>query len=239
LLVHVLAAGLVLLMVNLGFWQLDRLDSKRAVNAAVAARSTAPVVDISSILSPDAAGDRAFEWRRVTAEGTWYPEGAVSVLNRSSEGVAGVHSVVPVRLADDRWLLVNRGFVPLAEKVPLPRGGVTVAGYLRPAEVRGTLGAVDSTDPLTDQFQRLDVDLIGARLDGNVVPMWLQMVDQSPRQAADWPAAHPLPSPDEGPHLSYAFQWFFFSLVAVAGWAVAARRSLRTADEPAGVPAAD
>ena len=224
---------------NLGFWQLDRLDARRTVNAAVAERTAAPVTDLVDLRPAGTAADEPLEWRRVTARGSWEPDAAVTVLNRSAEGVAGVHSVVPMRLTDGRWLLVNRGFVPLAEKVPPPRGEVTVAGYLRPAEARGTLGAVDSTDPLADEFQRLDVALIGARLGGSVVPMWLQMVDQSPRQTADWPAAIPLPSPDEGPHLSYAFQWFFFSLVAVAGWAVAARRSLRTADEPTGVPAAD
>lgn len=230
LLVHALVAGLVVLMVNLAFWQLDRLDSKRAVNAAVAARSSAPVTDLTELLPAGGATDEPLEWRRITAQGTWHPEGAVTVLNRSSEGVAGVHSVVPVRLTDGRWLLVNRGFVPLSETAPLPSGEVTVAGYARDTERRGTLGATDSTDPATVEFQRLDIALIGARLDGSVVPLWLQLVDQSPRQEADWPAAIPLPESDEGPHLSYAFQWFFFSLVAVAGWAVAARRSLRTAD---------
>ena len=229
LLVHVIVAGLVVVMVNLGLWQLDRLDAKKALNAAVAERSAAEVVDLDAVLPAGANPAGALEWRRVTAKGTWESSLAVTILNRSADGVAGMHSVVPVRLEDGRWFLVNRGFVPLTVDVPLPEGQVTVAGYLRPAEERRTLGAVDSADPAVTEFQRLDVDLIGARLEGDGVPMWLQLADQSPRQTGDWPAAIPLPEPDEGPHLSYAFQWFFFSAVAVTGWAVATRRSLRTA----------
>lgn len=227
LLVHVLVAGLVVLMVNLGFWQLDRLDTKRAVNAAVAARSAAPVAELSTVLPPGTGPDESLEWRRVTAAGTWVSDGAVTVLNRSADGVAGTHSIVPVRLADGRILLVNRGFTPLTETVSAPEGTVTVAGYLRPSERRGPLGAVDSSDAATTEYQRLDVSLIARHLGADAVPMWVQLADQSPRVASDWPAVIPLPEPDEGPHLSYAFQWFFFSLVAVAGWLVAARRSLR------------
>lgn len=245
LLVHVATLGLVVAMVNLGLWQLDRLDAKRTLNEAVAERSTSPVVDLGELLptgTEDVEG--SLEWRRVTAAGTWVPEGAVTVLNRSAEGVAGVHSVVPVRLGDGRTLLVNRGFVPLVEQVAAPTGEVTVAGYLRRSEKRGALGAVDSVDPSTREFQRLDIALIGDRVGGEVVPMWMQLADQSPRATDDWPAAIPLPEPDEGPHLSYAFQWFFFSLVAVAGWGVAARRSLRApldgpADGVVGLDGAD
>lgn len=228
LLVHTLVAGLVVLMVNLGLWQLARLDEKRALNTAVAERSNADVVDLGSILPAGTRADTQLEWRRITAKGTWDAARAVTILNRSADGVAGTHSVVPLRLDDGRWLLVNRGFVPLTVDTPLPDGQVTVAGYLRPAEERGTLGTVDSLDPSTTEFQRLDIAVIGARLTGDGVPMWLQLADQSPRPTQDWPATIPLPEPDEGPHLSYAFQWFFFSAVAVAGWAVAMRRSLRT-----------
>jgi len=230
LLVHVLVAGLAVLMVNLGFWQLDRLETKREVNAAVAARGAAPVADLATVLAPGAGPDESLEWRRVTAAGTWVPDGAVTVLNRSADGVAGTHSIVPVLLGDDRILLVNRGFVPLTETVTTPRGAVTVAGYLRPSERRGPLGVVDSSDTTTTEFQRLDISLIARLLGADAVPMWVQLADQSPRTMSDWPAAIPLPEPDEGPHLSYAFQWFFFSLVAVAGWLVAVRRSLRAPD---------
>lgn len=231
LLVHAAVAGLVVLMVNLGLWQLRRLDEKRSLNAAVAERSVAPVSNLADLLPGGTLADVSLEWRRVTARGTWEPDHAATILNRSADGVAGVHSVVPLRLTDGRWLLVNRGFVPLAESIPLPAGEVTVAGYVRPAETRGVLGAVDSTDPTITEFQRLDVDLIGTHLDGSGVPMWVQLADQSPKATTTWPAAIPLPEPDEGPHLSYAFQWFFFTAVAIAGWAVAARRSLHALDD--------
>ena len=35
------------------------------------------------------------------------------------------------------------------------------------------------------------------------------------------------PSLDEGPHLSYAVQWFIFSALVAIGWFLAVRRSRR------------
>jgi cytochrome oxidase assembly protein ShyY1 len=32
----------------------------------------------------------------------------------------------------------------------------------------------------------------------------------------------------DGPHLSYAVQWFIFALCAVVGWVLAVRRSIAT-----------
>jgi len=37
----------------------------------------------------------------------------------------------------------------------------------------------------------------------------------------------PLPELDEGPHLSYAIQWFTFSALAVIGWVLVVRKTAR------------
>ncbi len=46
------------------------------------------------------------------------------------------------------------------------------------------------------------------------------------------PAATPRPEPDEGPHLSYAFQWFLFALLGFVGLGFAVRTELRDPDAP-------
>lgn len=223
---HLGVWSLVALMFNLGFWQLHRLDDKKAFNATVVSRSLEPVAPIDDVLLPDTE-PRNVEWRRVKVSGTYEPSLAVTIVNRSQDGTAGVDSLVPLRLADGRVLLVSRGFIPLAMAVPLPRTDpVEVVGYLRPTQVRAALGAVDSSDPNAVEFQRFDVERIAKKIDGAVVPMWLHLIEESPAPQSQWPARVPLPEITEGPHLSYAVQWFFFSLVAIVAWIVVVRKRI-------------
>lgn len=233
---HLLVIVLVVVMVNLGLWQLSRLDDKRAANAVIESRADLAPLALSDVRGAGELDPTEHEWRPVVVRGSYDPSRSVTVLNRSSEGVAGTHSVVPFRADDGRWILVNRGFVPLAETTPTaPSGAMTVVGYLKDSERRGTLGAVDSTDARTVEFQRLDVPLIGTPITASgatVETMFMLLAQESPETPGRWPARIPLPPLDEGSHLSYAGQWFLFSLVAVGGWAVIVRRALRD-DSPA------
>lgn len=230
---HATVLVAVVVMVNLGLWQLNRLDERRAFNAAVSARTAQPVTDIADLV-PASATDptdprwRESEWRRVTARGTYDAAEAVTIVNRSTGGTAGVDSLVPLRTDDGRVLLVNRGFIPLALPVPAPPGGeLEVVGYLRVTQTRSALGAIDSSDTAATEFQRVDVNRLAKQIDGSMSPMWLQLTIETPASGAQWPAPVGLPELSEGPHLSYAGQWFFFCLVALVGWIVVVRRGLK------------
>ncbi|MFM8553486.1 MAG: SURF1 family protein [Acidimicrobiales bacterium] len=225
--VHMGVALLVALMVNLGLWQLDRLQQKRDFNELVTVRSEKPVQELARVV-PDLKAGTA-EWLRVSIVGTYDPARAVRVVNRSQNGTAGYNEVVPLRTEEFGWVIVNRGFVPLSGAVPAPAptDRVGVVGWLRASQKRGTLGSVDSTDTANRDFQRFDIPLMARQFDGDVFPMWLQMFEESPTTITSWPAPVPFPELDEGPHQSYAFQWFFFSTVAAAAWVVVVRRKWR------------
>lgn len=230
--------ALVILMVNLAFWQLHRLDQKRTFNAKVTTRSEMPVEDLGRVTGLVAGAEDftpvAFDWRRVTVKGTYHFEKAVRVVNRSQDGTAGYDQVVPLLTEDFGWVIVNRGFIPLSIDVAgaLPPDPVTVAGYLRVTQERGALGAIDSTDIGNKDFQRFDIPLMAKQLDGTVFPMYVQLFEESPATIEQWPAPVSFPELSEGPHKSYAFQWFFFSLVALCAWAVVIRRKWRDVEEP-------
>ena len=126
----------IVLMVNLGFWQLRRLDQRREFNAAVEARYDAAPQPLDSVLTPGTDPEDV-QWLPVTAVGTYRPEGTIHIVNRSQNGFAGDNIVVPLDLGDGRVLLVNRGFLPFGEKVPPPpTGEVTLTGRLRPSQSR-------------------------------------------------------------------------------------------------------
>ena len=115
----------IAVMINLGFWQLRRLDERQTFNDAVAARIDQPAVDLDELVPADATvGDSELadvEWRPVEASGRYLPEEELRVVNRSQGGRAGDNVMTPLLLDDGRVLLVARGFVPLdTEPAPAP-----------------------------------------------------------------------------------------------------------------------
>ena len=57
--------------------------------------------------------------------------------------------------------------------------------------------------------------------------MYVELTGSDPAESGGLPEPIAEPSLDEGPHLSYAVQWFLFSAIAVVGWVLAVRRSRR------------
>src|SRR5262245_7130584 len=222
---HLLVIVAIVTMVNLAFWQLRRLDQRRDFNAAVEARYDATPQPFDSLLTPGTDPDDV-EWRPVIATGTYVPEGTIHIVNRSQNGFAGDNIVVPLDLGDGRVLLVNRGFVRLDADVPDPPAGeVTVNGRLRPSQTRHFGQLSDPEDGPRTEAQRVDIPRFAQQIDGELVEMYVDAYQTDP---ADSPAIEPVAKPEltEGPHLSYAVQWFIFSVCAVVGWVLAVRHSV-------------
>ena len=213
-------------MLNLGLWQLNRLDNKKSFNSVLSAHSSAPVQPLDQAV-PKKWDPVTSEWIRVSITGSYDSTKAVTIINRSQDGSAGYNSAVPFTSINNRTILVNRGFVPLAMSPPTaPAGTIEIVGYLRNTQSRSALGPIDSKEVGTVEFQRFDIPLIAASVGEQLEPMFLQLIQETPSSTSQWPAKVQLPPLDEGTHLSYAFQWFFFCLVALAAWVVVVRRKI-------------
>ena len=226
-------ATLTATMVFLGFWQLQRLDQKQETNRNVIARTVLPPVDIQELLGNTSTSTELsygdLQWRVVTATGEYLASEEVTIINRSQDATAGFSPVVPFRLENGAVVFINRGFVPLAQTAPPPTpGAITIKGYLRTSQKRTLLGAVDSTDPSTTEFHRIDLNLLSQRVEQTTLPMYVQLMEQTPALNTNWPAPTQLPELTEGSHFSYAMQWWFFSLVSLTGWIVVSRRALKS-----------
>ena len=88
ILIHVGVVSLVFLMLNLGFWLLNRLDKKREFNSVLSAHSSTPVQTLDSAV-PDKWDQAESEWKRVSVTGSYDFSKAVTVINRSQHGTAG------------------------------------------------------------------------------------------------------------------------------------------------------
>ena len=125
-------------------------------------------------------------------------------------------------------MIVNRGFIPLGVDVPAPSAvEVEIVGYIRPSEVRdrGGLTDADSGEPL-NEVRRIDIPRLAQQFPGDVAPMFVQLIASEPALGPGDPSPVVLPELDNGPHLSYAIQWFIFAICVAVGWVLAVRRSL-------------
>ena len=240
LLFHLLVLTLVVLMVNLGFWQLHRLQDRREFNDEVRTRSTMPVAEFDQVVTDQVAtvddADR-IEWRPVRLEGTYLADEQVTIINRAQAGQVGQNVVTPLQVADGTLVLVNRGFVPQTDPVPPPPAEpVTITGRVRATEQRRFGGLTDAGDGDLTELQRLDIERLAEQLPGPVAPVYIDLLTSDPSSTSD-PVPLPDPELDEGPHRSYMVQWFIFSICAIVGWVLAIRRSARRRLNAATVPA--
>jgi cytochrome oxidase assembly protein ShyY1 len=233
---HLLVLVLVLVMINLGFWQLRRLDERKADNAAIRANESQPVQPVEDVMQPgDPTGvghDLAF--RRVTATGTYDTGNEIIVRARSLNGEPGVWVLTPLRLADGSGVIVLRGFLPsqgTLQRVPAdaepPSGPVSITGLVQETQTRGTFGPTDPPNGRLDTMARADVDRIAKQLPYPIAPAYVQLQTQQPPQPGPQPRVLPEPELSEGPHLSYAIQWFIFSTIAIVGYPLILRRKAR------------
>jgi surfeit locus 1 family protein len=225
---HLLVIAAIVAMINLGFWQLRRLDERRDFNEQVSSRIDLPPEPLDEVVGATTDPD-AVEWRSVEASGTYLPAEQFVVVNRSQGGRPGDLVATPLELDDGRILLIERGFVPLdTDSAPAPSGEVEIVGRLRPSQERRRGQLSDPAEGELDQVQRMDIDRLAGQLPGPVVPMYVELVSSTPAETGPFPEPIAAPELDEGPHLSYAVQWFIFAVCVAVGWVLALRHSIRS-----------
>ena len=240
LLLHVLVVALVVALVSLGTWQLSRLEEARARSAAQVERLEAPPSPVGELLAGLSLQETdrlaELEFRRVTATGTWRPADEVLQRGRSHQGRAGFHVLTPLDLATGGTVLVRRGWVPfdndleppVVDATP-PEGTVTVEGYLERSIPQPT-GPIAQRDPDQGELDvvfHADLERLAPQLGAEVLPMLVHLETQDPVARGELPIPVPRPPTDDGPHLSYAVQWFAFAAIAVAMYGVWLGRRVR------------
>jgi surfeit locus 1 family protein len=217
--------GIILLVtagcLRLGIWQVDRLYQRRAANATSAARRALPVLSLNT---PTPSSHKAMEPlsdRRVTAEGVFDHSQQVVVRGRVYREAPGVHVVTPLRLANtDTAVLVKRGFVPALDAMT---ADVDSLGEVGVRQITGIALAIQTDSeggaPLARKgrttWKRLDLAALRALLPYPILDVYILEAPDSglpryPRRLEPRPL-------DDGPHLSYAIQWFSFGTIALVG----------------------
>lgn len=214
--------------VALGQWQFARRAEAQAAIAVLDGNYDQPAVALQELVPEIAEHDESEKWRTVSATGTYLESEILYVRTRSGPGGIGFEQLAPLRLADGSVFVVNRGWVPAdgtnsgpAETPNVPRGEVTVRARVIPGEA-----LIAGRDAPAGQIATINLDSIDAGVDGDVYTGWYGRLDsESPSAPAGAPWTRPLL--DEGPHLSYALQWYVFALMGFIGYGWALRKESR------------
>ncbi len=218
----VMALGLSLvafvILLGLGTWQVQRLHWKEGILHTIDERMHAPAVPLSQAEERFAStGD--VDYMPVTVRGTFVHEGERHFFS-TWEGASGFDVYTPLRLADGRFVLVNRGFVPYDRKDPatrpagLPSGPVTVTGLARDPLAAKPSWFVPDNDIAKNVFYWKDRDAMAASAGlpagATVLPFFVD-ADNTPN-----PGILPIGGvtiidfPNN--HLQYAITWYGLAL---------------------------
>ena len=216
---------------RLGVWQVSRLHERQRLNAEMLRRLTAAPLAVDSM---SGAAD-SLRYRRARVSGVPDYAHEALLVQRTREGSPGVYLVTPVLTpGSDSATIVVRGWIYAPDGVRADptrwREGdsLTVNGWL---EVLPTTGSADTIRGQPLAVRRLQRDDLARRAGRPVRTMYLWAVGDSARPAVTGaaapgrqaPARFTLPVLDEGPHRSYAIQWFAFAIIALVGAVIVVR----------------
>ena len=221
----------------LGTWQLNRRAEALAEVARIDANYDAEAVPVTEAL-PDLAGfDVDQRWQVVALSGEYLGDEEIVVRNRPFEGSSGFEVITPFRLDDGTVFMVDRGWIAQAsdgrpsDYAAPPTGRVQIDARLKAGEDR--IAGRTSTGI---EFATIDLTELADRVGEPAYTGAYGVLVQSATDAADPPLAAARPVRDEGPHLSYALQWFVFALLGFIGLGWAANQERRALAEIAAGP---
>ena len=220
-------------------WQFGRNAETLAANQLVTDNYNATPVSPSSLLATKSSWLRAVEWRRVELIGHYLPAKQLLVRDRVLGDDPGFEVLTPFRLSDGSIFIVDRGWVAIGTNQtapdyipPAPTGLEHVTARLQQSEdvLPGRLapaGQISEINlPTMTEMVKLPTGLTYTGAYG-------LLASETPKPASR-PIAPAKPVLDNGPFLSYAFQWILFALMAFGGlaWALRQEYRVRNADDP-------
>ncbi|HUX73407.1 MAG TPA: SURF1 family protein [Steroidobacteraceae bacterium] len=209
-----LTGALLVLLLGLGRWQLHRAAEKQQLVDEFAAGADAT-------RQIDAATPRLPRYQHVRLSGRY--DGARQFLidnMESADGLPGYYVVTPFALQGGGWILVNRGWVPLAAggrgKPPIPVSAAarTIRGRAdelpRPGIRLSGAAALAPPYPVVAEYPRL-ADIEGLLREpewAKAAPLVLLDPDQADGYLRQWsvPGFPPIR------YTAYAVQWFALAL---------------------------
>lgn len=217
----VLVPAALAILLSLGTWQVNRLHWKESLLADIQERSTAAPVDVATLERLLSTGEPV-DYRHATAGGRYLHDKERHFL-ATFEGQSGFYIYTPLELADGRYLLVNRGFVPYDRKESAGRaegqieGAQTVTGLARAELTEKPSSLVPDNDEQANIFYWKDLSRMAASVDlpaDRVLPFFLD-ADSTP-VAGGLPRGGVTQIDLPNNHMQYVITWYGLAVALVA-----------------------
>lgn len=201
LLFTITAVGVCLM---LGFWQVERLQWKNAMLASIAQAQTQPPL---SALPADA---QSTIYRNVALQGEYLQGRLYRLVGRMQGDTPGFFILNPLRMADGRVVLVNRGYAPKDKEI-MPSDPETVVGIVRPLREKRYFSPPN--DPVKNVWFYEDISALSEASGAPLLPVVVEAIGE--------PRVGVYPIPNDGKislrndHLGYAVTWFMMAVVAL------------------------
>lgn len=219
--------------VFLGNWQFERRAEARAEIARLDGNYDATPRPIGEVLPKLTDFDLdAHKWLKVTASGEYIGD---EYLARNRPGPDGVGSdlIQAFRTDDGHVLFVDRGWVAIdgaaaqnvqdSEIPASPSGHTEIVVRLRASEP--SIAGRTNEGRTVPSIELPELAKLTKTEGEAYVGAYGMLVSEDPAgEHGQLPAR---PERDEGPHLSYALQWYVFIIIAAIGVGYAARREYR------------
>ena len=201
-----------MLLISLGFWQLDRADEKRAIEGQIDSANSG---DVKLIDSAEFLKDK--EYYHVRLQGSYVGDKQFIYDNQIVDQISGYYVLTPLVLkGDSKAVLINRGFIPWNGR-------------------RDKLADIDIADKLTEVKVQISkpvkrMELEAGELTGDF-PVLIQALDldeMSTIASLDFASVVGLLNPESENgfvrqwepytgsierHIGYAIQWFLMAFV--------------------------
>jgi len=202
----------LVLLISLGFWQLDRADEKRAIEGQIASANSG---DVEFVTSVEFLKDK--EYYHVRLQGSYIGDKQFIYDNQIVDQISGYYVLTPFVLRGaSKAILINRGFIPWSGR-------------------RDKLANVDIGEKLTEvkvqisiPVKRMELKVSETIGDFPVLIQALDLDEMSAIASLDFVSVIGLLSPESENgfvrqwepytgsierHIGYAVQWFLMALV--------------------------
>ncbi|WP_375259303.1 SURF1 family protein [Citreimonas sp.] len=194
------------ILVALGIWQVQRLAWKEGIIAEIDSTIAADPQPLPQVVAPAAQ-----RYQPVALQGE-IGEGALYVLVSVKRQGAGWRVISPFTAEDGRRVLLDRGFVPAAEKdIALRTGPAEVTGNLHWPDDRNS--ATPANAPEDNTWYARDIGPMSDALQTEPLLVVARKIDPADERL------QPIPVDSAGipnDHLQYAITWFSLAAVWIA-----------------------
>jgi surfeit locus 1 family protein len=210
---------MLIALIGLGVWQVQRLAEKNVINAYRAERAAEAPVDLPA----NPIDLSAFDFRRVRAEGRFDHAHELYMYGRSQRGNDGYYIITPLIRDAAPPVLVNRGWVPSDKKAPSAReagevqGTATVIAFLR-HDPRHTWVMPDN-DLVRNVWFWFDLPAMSKAV-GIEPPATFYLEADATPNPGNLPVGGQTQIELPSPHLQYAITWFSLAIALVVVYVV-------------------